>query len=304
MPLPARHAAAAIERLTSAPLTPGLYLVATPIGHLADITLRALAVLARADVIYCEDTRHTRTLASHYGLKAPLRPYHEHNAAAQRPRIIEEMAGGARVALVSDAGTPLISDPGYKLVRDAVEAGHHVESLPGASAMLVALTTSGLPTDTFLFAGFLPPKQAARRTRLRELAAVEATLVFYEAPSRLPSSLADLVEVLGATRQGAVARELTKMHEQVVRGSLHDLARDYSGAEVKGEVAIVIAPPERAQVDDSALQAALTEALARVRLNEASREVARAFGVPRQRVYELGLALKAAAGEGDGEASG
>ena len=222
MTLPAR-AQAEIARLLTEPLAPGLYLVATPIGNLADITLRALSVLARADVVYCEDTRHSLTLTAHFGITTHLSPYHEHNAVRERPKILAALAGGRRVALISDAGTPLISDPGYKLVRDAIDAGHRVESLPGPSAALTALTSSGLPTDAFFFAGFLPARSAARRTRAEELKAVPSTLVFFEAPSRVAESLADLAAVLGP-RPAAIARELTKRFETITRGTLTELA--------------------------------------------------------------------------------
>lgn len=288
---------AELQQLLRTPLAAGLHLVATPIGNLGDMTLRAIAVLARCDVIYCEDTRHSRTLTAHFGLHAPLRPYHEHNAAEQRPRILAELTQGRRVALVSDAGTPLVSDPGYKLVRDAVAGGHHVESLPGASAVLTALTLAGLPTDTFLFAGFLPPRSAARRARASELSQTAATLVVFEAPSRLADCLADLAEVMG-DRQAAVARELTKLHEEVVRGSLSELAARYRQAEPRGEIVVVVAPPSAGEVSDDAIAGALTAALADMRLKDASRAVADALGVARSRVYEIGLKLKSA-GAGD-----
>ena len=219
--LTARRAAEVVEAQLAQALPPGLYLVATPIGNLADITLRALATLARSDVIYCEDTRHSRTLLAHYSISRPLRPYHEHNAERERPRILAELATGKSVALISDAGTPLVSDPGYKLVRDCLNEGYRVTSLPGPSALLAAIGSTGLATDTFLFAGFLPAKQGARRARLAELQSVPATLVFFEAPSRLAESLADMAAVLGE-REAAVARELTKLHEEVRRGTPAD----------------------------------------------------------------------------------
>lgn len=278
-------------RIAAGRLDPGLYLVATPIGNLGDITLRALAVLARADVIYCEDTRHSRTLAAHFRLAAPLKPYHEHNGAVQRPRILAELDDGKAVALISDAGTPLVSDPGFKLVREVIAAGHRVESLPGASAAITALTLSGQPSDAFLFAGFLPPRSAARRTRIGELAAIPATLVFYEAPQRLAECLTDLAAVLG-DREAAVARELTKLHEETRRGSLADLAAHYAATEARGEIAIVVGPPGAGEVTDAAITAALQEALADLRLKDASKAVAEALGVPRGRVYDIGLRLK------------
>ncbi len=280
-----------LERQLGSPLTAGLYLVATPIGNLGDITLRALAVLARADVIYCEDTRHSRTLLQHFSLRAPLKSYHEHNAAAQRPRIVDELASGARVVLISDAGTPLISDPGYKLVRDVVAAGHAVISLPGASAVLAALTQAGLPSDAFLFAGFLPTRSAARKTHLETLKRVSATLIFYEAPSRIADTLADLNVVLGP-RQAAVARELTKRYEEVIRGSLQDLAARVAQQPARGEYAIVVGPPVEMEVSDQAIEAALSDVMRDMRLKDAAKTVAEALGVARKRVYDIGLKLK------------
>src|SRR3954470_9270563 len=224
-------------------LTPGLYLVATPIGNLRDITLRALEMLAAADLVACEDTRVTRKLFEHYGLSAPLIAYHDHNAETARPKILNKLAAGGAVALVSDAGTPLISDPGYKLVRAAAQAGHPVTAAPGPSAALMALTIAGLPTDRFFFEGFLPPKETARRARIAELARIPATLVLFESGPRLAATLADLAAGLGK-REAAVARELTKLHEEVRRGDLSSLADDYAaGAETRGEMVIVIAPP-------------------------------------------------------------
>lgn len=290
----AQRIAAEFERTVARPLAPGLHLVATPIGNLADITIRALSVLARAHIVYCEDTRHTRTLLSHFGVMATLRPYHEHNAAAERPRVLAELAAGKAVALVSDAGTPLVSDPGYKLVREALDAGFRVESAPGASAVLAALTSSGLPTDTFLFAGFLPPKSAARRARAAEFAAVPATLVFFEAPSRLAESLSDLHAVLGS-RPAAVARELTKLHEEVVFAPLDELAARFEGKTLKGEIVVLTGPPGPAEVSDDLIGARLSTALEDMSLRDAAKAVAEDLGVPRTRVYDLGLSLKRAA---------
>lgn len=294
----ARRAAAEIERLAGGPLAPGLYLVATPIGNLADITVRALAVLTAADIVYCEDTRHSRTLVSHYAIPTPTRSYHEHNAEAERPRILERLASGARVALISDAGTPLVSDPGHKLVRAALEAGHRVHAVPGPSAVLAALTGAGLPSQSFLFAGFLPARTAARRTRLAELGAAAATLVLFEAPSRLADTLADARDVLGE-RPAAVARELTKLHEETVRGTLAELAARFAGHPVKGEVVLLIAPSSRGPVEDAEIARHLTAALARTGLNDAAKTVAAALGVPKARVYAIGLGLKGAAGSRD-----
>lgn len=280
-----------VTRQLGGTLASGLYLVATPIGNLGDITLRALAVLAQVDVIYCEDTRHSRTLMQHFGLRAPLKSYHDHNAAAQRPRIMEELAAGARVALITDAGTPLVSDPGYKLACEALEGGYPVVSVPGASAVLSALTSAGLPTDAFFFVGFLPPRSAARRARLAELKRIDATLVLYEAPSRVPETLVDLEAVLGP-RQASVARELTKLHEEVHRGRLDKLASWHAQQPARGEYVIVVGPPEQTEASDEAIAAALADALQDMRLKDAAKAVADALGVARNRVYELGLKLK------------
>lgn len=289
---PAERVAAELARLSGEPLDPGLYLVATPIGNLADITLRALSVLARAEIIYCEDTRHSLTLVAHFAIGTRLKPYHEHNAERERPRILAGLAEGHRIALISDAGTPLISDPGYKLVREAIAAGHKVESLPGASAALTALVVAGLPTDTFLFAGFLPPKSAARRTRLGELGKVGATLIIYEAPSRMSEALTDMADVLGP-RPAAVARELTKRFEAIERGSLNELADKYAAeSSPRGEFVIIVGPPLAGEVSDAAITAALTEALRSMTLRDAAKSVAAALGVPKSRAYDIGLTLK------------
>jgi 16S rRNA (cytidine1402-2'-O)-methyltransferase len=273
-------------------LPAGLYLVATPIGNLRDITLRALEILGAADLVACEDTRVTRKLFDHYGLSTPLIAYHDHNAESARPKILEKLAAGGAVALVSDAGTPLISDPGYKLVRAATEAGHPVTAAPGASAALTALTVAGLPTDRFFFEGFLPAKEAARRARIGELARIPATLVLFESGPRLAATLADLAAGLGA-REAAVARELTKLHEEVRRSDLGTLAADYAaGAETRGEIVIVIAPPAAAeQVSVAEIDALLHAALARTSVKEAVAEVAAATGEPRRAIYTRALEL-------------
>src|SRR5436305_5729986 len=273
-------------------LTPGLYLVATPIGNLRDITLRAPEILAAADLVACEDTRVTRKLFDHYGLSAPLTAYHGHDAEIARPKILEKLAAGGAVALVSDAGTPLISDPGYKLVRAAAEAGHAVTAAPGPSAALMALTVAGLPTDRFFFEGFLPPKETARRTRIAGLARIPATLVLFESGPRLAATLSDLATGLGP-REAAVARELTKLHEEVRRGDLPSLAAEYAaGAETRGEIAIVIAPPSAAERPSAAdIDALLYAALARTSVKEAVAEVAAATGEPRRAIYSRALAL-------------
>ena len=284
-----------IERQLGLPLGPGLYLVSTPIGHLADMTLRAIATLARADVVYCEDTRHSRTLLAHDAIRTPLRPYHEHNAEEQRPRILSELEAGRSIALISDAGTPLISDPGFKLVRDAAAAGHAVVAVPGPSATLAALTVGGLPTDAFFFAGFLPAKEGARKSRLAELAAIPATLVFFEAPTRTADTLANLAEELG-NREAAVARELTKLHEDVRRAPLTGLARHFAADPPKGEVVIVVAPPQETEVTDAAIEASLAPALESLSIRDATRMVADTLKVPKARVYDVALGLKRRAG--------
>lgn len=281
--------------LAAPTLAPGLYVVATPIGNLGDVTLRALETLASADLIACEDTRVTRKLLDRYGIVTPLTPYHDHNASTARPKLLGRLAEGAAVALVSDAGTPLISDPGYKLVREARAAGHNVTALPGASAPLAALAVAGLPTDRFLFEGFLPPKQQARRYRIAELARIPATLVLFESGPRLGATLADLAAGLGA-REAALCRELTKLHEEVRRGELPALAQAYAQEEPRGEIVLVIAPPApapSAKVSD--IDALLRQALARVSVKDAVGEVAAATGTPRREVYQRALALAKAA---------
>jgi 16S rRNA (cytidine1402-2'-O)-methyltransferase len=286
-------ARAQLSDLLAQPLAPGLYIVATPIGHLADLTLRALATLASVDRIYCEDTRHSLRLTTHYGITRPLSPYHEHNAATVRPRIVKDLTRGARLALISDAGTPLISDPGYKLARDVLDAGARVWAVPGPSAVLAALTVAGLPTDRFNFAGFLPPKAAARRTRLELILGNEMTTVLFEAPSRLADTLAELA-VLAPTRLVAVARELTKLHETVARGQARDVAAALANADIKGECVVLVAPATAApEIDDATLTSHLKQALATSPLSAAVRAVAADHGLPRKRVYDLALALKA-----------
>jgi len=291
----AARSAEAVTRLLEQPLAPGLHLVATPIGNLADITLRALSVLARADVVYCEDTRHSRILLSHYSVSARLRPYHEHNAERERPAVLAELAAGRRVALISDAGTPLVSDPGYKLVREAIALGHRVECIPGASAALAGLAVSGLPTDAFFFAGFLPPREAARRARLAELKAIPSTLIFFEAPSRVAECLADMALVLGP-RPAALARELSKLHEEVLRGPLPDLAARLAAADVKGEIVLVVAPPQSEAASEADIEQRLERALETMSLRDAAKAVAETLAEPKGRVYDIGLRLKDQAG--------
>ena len=222
------------HRLAAPKAAPGLYLVATPIGNLGDITLRALQTLAGVDVIACEDTRITRRLTERYAIAATLKQYHEHNAEAARPKLLAALAQGGSVALVSDAGTPLISDPGFKLVREVCAAGHPVYALPGPSSVLAALSVAALPTDRFFFEGFLPAKSAARRTRLAELARIDATLVMFESGNRMQDTLTDLAGIMGE-REAAVCRELTKLHEEVRRAPLAELARQADAPETRGE---------------------------------------------------------------------
>lgn len=272
-------------------LAGGLYVVATPIGNLGDITLRALATLAGADLIACEDTRVTRKLLDRYGITTPLSAYHDHNAAKARPALLRRLAEGAAIALVSDAGTPLVSDPGYKLVCAAQDAGQSVTALPGASALLAALAVAGLPTDQFLFAGFLPPKQAARRARIAELAPIPSTIVLFETGPRLAAALADLAAGLGP-RDAAVCRELTKLHEEIRRGDLNALAQGAGTGEVRGEIVLVIGPPpasSQPSADDT--EAMLREALARGSLKDAVAEIAETTGLPRRQLYQRALEL-------------
>ncbi|HXS38745.1 MAG TPA: 16S rRNA (cytidine(1402)-2'-O)-methyltransferase [Stellaceae bacterium] len=273
---------------------PGLYLVATPIGNLRDVTLRALDLLAVADLIACEDTRVSAKLLAHFGLSAPLAAYHEHNAERMRPKLIERLKAGAVVALISDAGTPLVSDPGWKLVRAALADGIRVSTLPGPSAALAGLLLSGLPSDRFLFAGFLPSKSAARKKSLAALATVQATLIFFETAPRLAASLADMAESLG-DRPAAVARELTKLYEEVHRQPLAALAAHYRAAgPPKGEIVVLVAPPASgaaATLDEAALDRSLSAALATMSVKDASAAVAAATGQPRRLVYQRALAL-------------
>jgi 16S rRNA (cytidine1402-2'-O)-methyltransferase len=280
--------------LAPAKLSPGLHVVATPIGNLQDVTLRALATLAAADVVLAEDTRVTRRLLDRYAIKTPLEAYHEHNAERVRPALLARLKEGARIALVSDAGTPLVSDPGFKLVEAAIAAGVKVTALPGASAVLTALTVAGLPTDRFFFEGFLPQKQAARRARLVELADIPGTLVIFESPHRLADSLADAALVLGV-RRAAVARELTKLFEEVRRGRLPELAQAYAQeASPKGEIVLLIeARPDAAAEAEAAqsLDDKLKSALAGHSLKEAVARVAADSGVPRRKVYARALEL-------------
>ncbi len=275
-------------------LAAGLYLVATPIGNLGDIGERAKAVLAAVDLVLCEDTRHSGRLLAALGLEARLRPYHEHNAARVRPRLIERLAAGGTLALVSDAGMPAIADPGHKLVRDAIEAGVPVTAVPGPSAGIMALAISGLPTDRYFFQGFLPAKQVAKRRVLQELARVPATLVLHESPQRLAETLALAAEILGP-RPAAIARELTKLHEEVRRGALEELAAALAAEAVpKGEIVLVIGPPPEgpAVSDEADLDELLEVALSDLPPGRAAAQVAEATGQPRALLYRRALALR------------
>ncbi|WP_375383006.1 16S rRNA (cytidine(1402)-2'-O)-methyltransferase [uncultured Sphingomonas sp.] len=275
------------------PLPPGLYIVATPIGNLGDLSTRARDVLARADLVAVEDSRVTGGLLHHLGLKRPMQPYHDHNADQVRPGLVARLAREA-VALVSDAGTPLISDPGYKLVRDARAAGHAVVTIPGPCAAVAALTLAGLPTDRFLFLGFLPSKAGARAAAIAEVASVRATLVLYESGPRLAACLSALAEGLG-DREAAVTREITKKFEEAVTGTLSVLAARYADAAPKGEIVVVVAPPgEPAAASAEDADAALAEALTRLPVTKAAGEVAKRLGLDRRLLYARALTLKAA----------
>ena len=273
-------------------LAPGLYIVATPIGNLGDLSPRAAQILMKADVVAVEDSRVTAGLFRHLGTKGRMLPYHDHNADAVRPGLIARMASEA-VALVSDAGTPLISDPGFKLVRDARAAGHVVTTIPGPCAAIAALTLAGLPTDRFLFLGFLPAKQQARAEAIAEVAAIRATLVLYESGPRLSACLAAMAEGLG-DREAAVAREITKRFEECVTGTLTELAARYADAPPKGEMVVVVAPPgEAAPASEEDGDAALAEALTRLPPAKAAGEVAKRLGLDRKALYARAMALKA-----------
>ncbi|HEY2245814.1 MAG TPA: 16S rRNA (cytidine(1402)-2'-O)-methyltransferase [Bradyrhizobium sp.] len=270
----------------------GLHLVATPIGNLGDITLRALQTLAGVDAIACEDTRITRRLTERYGIAVDLTPYHEHNAATARPKILERLAQGAAIALVSDAGTPLISDPGFKLVREACAAGHTVTAMPGPSSVLTALSVAALPTDRFFFEGFLPAKETARRARLSELARIDATLVLFESGNRVQATLADLAEIMGA-REAAICRELTKLHEEVTRGPLAELAKTADALETRGEFVLVIGPPaaDAQTFTDDALDNFLRDQLRDHSVKDAVAHAVELSGRPRREVYARALEL-------------
>ncbi|MBP1871161.1 16S rRNA (cytidine1402-2'-O)-methyltransferase [Ensifer adhaerens] len=276
------------------PLDVALYLVATPIGNLGDITLRALETLAGADVLACEDTRVTRVLLDRYGIVNRPYAYHEHNADEVGPRLLAALSEGRSVALVSDAGTPLVSDPGYRLAQLAIEAGHRVVPIPGASAPLAALVGSGLPNDAFLFAGFLPTKDKAKRDRLQELATVPATLMFFESPHRIAATVTAAAAVLGENRRATVCRELTKTFEEFRRGTLGELKAFYEDAgAVKGEIVFVIGPPDAPPEPEAAdVDALLVRLIADMSTGKAATEAAKQTGLPRKELYDRLLELK------------
>jgi 16S rRNA (cytidine1402-2'-O)-methyltransferase len=288
------------HELRAAKPAPGLYLVATPIGNLGDITLRALETLAGADLIACEDTRVTRKLTERFAIATPLIAYHEHNATLARPKLIARLQEGAAIALVSDAGTPLISDPGFKLAREAASLGLAVTALPGPSAVLAALSVAGLPTDRFFFEGFLPPKTAARRARITALAGIEATLVLFEAGTRVAATLTDLADILGE-RETAVCRELTKLHEEVRRASLPALAAAAASLETRGEFVLVIAAPaaQARIMADTELDMLLRERLRGGSVRDAVADVLDISGRPRREVYARALKLARPGGDDD-----
>lgn len=290
------------HRLAAPKAAPGLHLVATPIGNLGDITLRALQTLAGVDVIACEDTRITRRLIERYAIAAQLKPYHDHNAEAARPKILETLGRGGSIALVSDAGTPLISDPGFKLVREVCAAGHAVYALPGPSSVLAALSVAALPTDRFFFEGFLPAKSAARRARLTELARIDATLVMFESGNRMQATLVDLAEIMGE-RDAAVCRELTKLHEEVRHAPLAELAGQADAPETRGEFVLVIGPPaaDAEVLTMDALDGVLREQLATHSVKDAVAHAVALSGRPRREVYARALELARYSGGADGE---
>ncbi|TCM73396.1 16S rRNA (cytidine1402-2'-O)-methyltransferase [Rhizobium sp. BK068] len=275
------------------PLEPALYLVATPIGNLGDITLRALETLAGADVLACEDTRVTRVLLDRYGIQNRPYAYHEHNADEAGPRLLQALESGKSVALVSDAGTPLVSDPGYRLAQKAIEAGYRVIPIPGASAPLAALVGSGLPNDAFLFAGFLPTKDKARRDRLAEFEAVPATLMFFESPHRIAATLAAAADVLGGDRVASVCRELTKTYEEFRRGTLAELAAHYSDVDsVRGEIVLVIGPPPERPVEPANVDAILADLAKTLPTSKAAAEASRITGISKKELYQRLLDMK------------
>ncbi|TIN42966.1 16S rRNA (cytidine(1402)-2'-O)-methyltransferase [Mesorhizobium sp.] len=282
------------------PLEPALYLVATPIGNLADITLRALETLAAADIVACEDTRVSRVLLDRYGIRRRTTAYHEHNAGEAGPKLIAALLAGQSVALISDAGTPLISDPGYRLVGEAIDQGIRVVPIPGPSAPLAALTASGLPSDAFLFAGFLPVKSGQRLTRLEALKTVPATLIFFQSPRRLAETLGAMVEALGGARKAAIGRELTKTFEEIRTGSLQSLADHYAAADTpKGEIVICVGPSDATADEPADIDRLLLSLAAEMPASKAAAEAAKMTGGQKQALYRRLLELKDTGKEGD-----
>lgn len=275
------------------PLDAGLYVVSTPIGNLRDITLRALDTLRAADEILAEDTRTSRRLLDTHDIRAKLSPYHDHNGAKRRPEILEKLEKGAAIALISDAGTPLVSDPGWKLARAALDAGHRVFPIPGASALLAGLVASGLPSDRFMFCGFLPAKTSARRKEAEKLATIPATLVFYESGPRLAACLNDLTETLGPDREAAVTRELTKLFEETRRDTLSNLAQYYlEHGYPKGEIVVLVGPPDAVEVTEEMIDTALRHAMQTQSLKQAAAEISTQLGISKRDAYQRGLTLK------------
>ena len=275
-------------------IQPGLHFVATPIGAARDITLRALDILAGADVLAAEDTRTLRHLMEMHGVALNGRmvlAYHDHNGDQMRPRLIEALKAGKSVAYASEAGTPLVADPGYQLARAAIDEGLTVLAAPGPSALLCALSVSGLPTDRFFFAGFLPPKSAARKTALRDLAQVPGSIIFYESPRRIDACLRDMIDTLGPNRQAAICRELTKRFEEILRGTLSELSENLAGRDLKGEIVVVVDRADPVQADAQTVEDALREALKTLSSKDAAAQVAQAFGLTRRDLYQLALSL-------------
>ena len=281
-------------KLPAKSLHPGLYVTATPIGNLADITYRAVDVLSLVDLIVCEDTRVSAKLLSHYEISTKCIAYHDHNAARMRPQILEKLKSGAAIALISDAGTPLISDPGFKLVRAAAELGVNIISVPGPSSPIAALSIAGLPSDRFLFLGFLPAKTHARRQVLSEVSKINSTLVFLETGPRLVKMLGDVIDVLGP-RQGVVAREMTKLYEEVSRGTIDQLIERFGAvARVKGEIVVIIEPPAGKSLEADEVDALILEHLSAASLKEAVAQVAIRTGISRRKIYTRALSLSGA----------
>jgi len=275
-------------------IQPGLHFVATPIGAARDITLRALDILAGADVLAAEDTRTLRHLMEMHGVALNGRmvlAYHDHNGDQMRPRLIEALKAGKSVAYASEAGTPLVADPGFQLARAAIDEGLTVLAAPGPSALLCALSVSGLPTDRFFFAGFLPPKSAARKTSLRDLAQVPGSIIFYESPRRIDACLRDMIETLGPNRQAAICRELTKRFEEILRGTLADLSKSLAGRDLKGEIVVVVDRADPVPASAQTVEDALREALKTQSSKDAAAQVAQAFGLTRRDLYQLALSL-------------